>query len=136
MELACLFQAKWKKILLAVIWRLVESMPQRIAAVITACGGSTNCWWWINFVFDYFLVDSLFMVLLQFFCFHFHTLSKFVSLENDCSKLFLGQSIKTTLIIHLKFLKIHIHQHCCNYFNCMTLSILLSVAIELCVQID
>ncbi|KFM67888.1 Transposable element Tcb1 transposase, partial [Stegodyphus mimosarum] len=37
-----LLQAEWKKIPLAVIQRLVESMPRRVHAVITSRGGSTN----------------------------------------------------------------------------------------------
>ena len=41
-ELISFLQAEWKKILLAVVQRLVESMPRRVAAVITARGGSTN----------------------------------------------------------------------------------------------
>lgn len=41
-ELTCLLQAEWKKIPLAVVQRLVESMPRRVAAVIAARGGSTN----------------------------------------------------------------------------------------------
>ena len=41
-ELTSFLQAEWKKIPLAVVQRLVESMPRRVAAVITARGGSTN----------------------------------------------------------------------------------------------
>ena len=41
-ELTCLLQAEWKKISIAVIQRLVESMPRRVAAVIAARGASTN----------------------------------------------------------------------------------------------
>ncbi|GIZ03034.1 transposable element Tc1 transposase [Caerostris extrusa] len=41
-ELLCLLQAEWKKIPLAVIQRLVESMPRRVHAVIASRGGSTN----------------------------------------------------------------------------------------------
>ncbi|GIY33696.1 transposable element Tc1 transposase [Caerostris darwini] len=42
-DLLCLLQAEWKKIPLAVIQRLVESMPRRVHAVIASRGGSTNC---------------------------------------------------------------------------------------------
>lgn len=41
-ELTCLLQAEWKKIPLAVIQGLVESMPRRVEAVIASRGGSTN----------------------------------------------------------------------------------------------
>ncbi|GIY00567.1 transposable element Tcb1 transposase [Caerostris darwini] len=41
-ELLCLLQAEWKKMPLAVIQRLVESMPRRVHAVIASRGGSTN----------------------------------------------------------------------------------------------
>ncbi|GIY68056.1 transposable element Tc1 transposase [Caerostris darwini] len=41
-ELLCLLQAEWKKIPLAVIQRLVESMPRMVHSVIASRGGSTN----------------------------------------------------------------------------------------------
>ncbi|GIX87031.1 hypothetical protein CEXT_626731 [Caerostris extrusa] len=41
-ELLCLLQDEWKKIPLAVIQRLVESMTRRVHAVIASRGGSTN----------------------------------------------------------------------------------------------
>lgn len=49
--LSCPLQDKWNKISLTVVQGLVESIAERVAAVIAFCGGSTNYLKGINIVF-------------------------------------------------------------------------------------